>query len=231
MRPFRVIFKHRVKSYVNLFQEQENGEFILDSADWHGSELGSSTKPNLQRRSSKVSYATINGVTKALGKPPTGKRKTAPSKSENMEATQTTLHSSNTTSKVNVINDLSWCEQRPYLCPEPDIIVLCYSTIEAESFTEAKTLIWPDLNQRYPGVPVILVATKCDARFDNTAETELEQLWQIDEDSASSTKSKTFSHFFAKPQNQAVAFTFFVPVQLYFFLHNVHDMSQCFEKE
>ena len=40
-----------------------------------------------------------------------------------------------------------------------------------------------------------------------------------------------FSHFFAKPQNQAVAFTFFVPVQLYFFLHNVHDMSQCFEKE
>ena len=175
----------------NLFQEQENGEFILDSADWHGSELGSSTKPNLQRRSSKVSYATINGVTKALGKPPTGKRKTAPSKSENMEA-QTTLHSSNTTSKVNVINDLSWCEQRPYLCPEPDIIVLCYSTIEAESFTEAKTVIWPDLNQRFPGVPVILVATKCDARLDNSAETELEQLWQIDEDSASSTKSKTY---------------------------------------
>ena len=125
------------------------------------------------------------------GKPPTGKRKAAPSKSENMEA-QTTLHSSNTTSKVNVINDLSWCEQRPYLCPEPDIIVLCYSTIEAESFTEAKTVIWPDLNQRFPGVPVILVATKCDARFDNTAETELEQLWQIDEDSASSTKSKSY---------------------------------------
>ena len=36
----------------------------------------------------KVSYATINGVTKALGKPPTGKRK-APSKSENMEAYST----------------------------------------------------------------------------------------------------------------------------------------------
>ena len=188
-----MISKHCVKSCDNLFQEQENGEFILDSADWHGSELGSSTKPNLQRRSSKVSYATINGVTKALGKPPTGKRKQAPSKSENMEA-QTTLHSSNTTSKVNVINDLSWCEQRPYLCPEPDIIVLCYSTIEAESFTEAKTVIWPDLNQRFPGVPVILVATKCDARFDTE---ELEQLWQIDEDSASSSKSKklTFSHF------------------------------------
>ena len=179
-------FQTIVKSCDNLFQEQENGEFILDP-DWHEG----STKPNLQRRSSKVSYATINGVTKALGKPPTGKRKTAPSKSENMEA-QTTLHSSNTTSKVNVINDLSWCEQRPYLCPEPDIIVLCYSTIEAESFTEAKTVIWPDLNQRFPGVPVILVATKCDARFDNTAETELEQLWQIDEDSASSTKSKSY---------------------------------------
>ena len=178
-----MISKHCVKSCDNLFQEQENGEFILEQEDWE--------RPNLQRRSSKVSYATINGVTKALGKPPTGKRKTAPSKSENMEA-QTTLHSSNTTSKVNVINDLSWCEQRPYLCPEPDIIVLCYSTIEAESFTEAKTVIWPDLNQRFPGVPVILVATKCDARFDNTAETELEQLWQIDEDSASSTKSKTY---------------------------------------
>ena len=171
----------------NFFQEQENGEFILDP-DWHEG----STKPNLQRRSSKVSYATINGVTKALGKPPTGKRKQAPSKSENMEAANT-VHSS-TTSKVNVINDLSWCEQRPYLCPEPDIIVLCYSTIEAESFTEAKTVIWPDLNQRFPGVPVILVATKCDARFDTE---ELEQLWQIDEDSASSSKSKklTFSHF------------------------------------
>ena len=136
-------------------QEQENGEFILEQEDWE--------RPNLQRRSSKVSYATINGVTKAVGKPPTGKRKqqanTAPSQSENME-----VPNSSRAASVNVINDLSWCEQRPYLCPEPDIIVLCYSAIEPESFSQAKSVIWPDLNQRFPGVPVVLVATKCDAR-------------------------------------------------------------------
>ena len=110
-----------------------------------------------------MSYATINGVTKALGKPPTGKRKqqanTAPSQSENME-----VPNSSRATSVSVINDLSWCEQRPYLCPEPDIIVLCYSAIEPESFSQAKSVIWPDLNQRFPGVPVVLVATKCDAR-------------------------------------------------------------------
>ena len=148
---------NKKKDYCNSHrQEQENGEFILEQEDWE--------RPNLQRRSSKVSYATINGVTKALGKPPTGKRKqqanTAPSQSENMEVP----NSSRTAASVNVINDLSWCEQRPYLCPEPDIIVLCYSAIEPESFSQAKSVIWPDLNQRFPGVPVVLVATKCDAR-------------------------------------------------------------------
>ena len=55
-------------------------------------------------------------------------------------------------------------------------------------FSEAEAVIWPDLNHRFPGVPIILVATKCDLRYE-----EDEQLWQIDEDSASS-KSK-FEYF------------------------------------
>ena len=54
------------------------------------------------------------------------------------------------------------------------MIVLCYSSIDTNSFHEAETVIWPELNERYPDVPIILVATKCDARPD-------EELWSMDE--------------------------------------------------
>ena len=63
---------------------------------------------------------------------------------------------------------------RPFIWPEPDVIVLCYSSIDTDSFHEAETVIWPDLNERYPDIPIILVATKCDARPD-------EELWSMDE--------------------------------------------------
>ena len=63
---------------------------------------------------------------------------------------------------------------RPYLWPEPDVIVLCYSSIDTNSLNEVETVIWPELNERYPNIPIILVATKCDARPD-------EELWSMEE--------------------------------------------------
>ena len=54
------------------------------------------------------------------------------------------------------------------------MIVLCYSSIDTNSLNEVETVIWPELNERYPNIPIILVATKCDARPD-------EELWSMEE--------------------------------------------------
>lgn len=59
------------------------------------------------------------------------------------------------------------------------MIVLCFSSVDPSSYCELESVIWPDLNQRFPGVPLILVATKCDARADEKDVGE-EGIWQID---------------------------------------------------
>ena len=67
--------------------------------------------------------------------------------------------------------------KRPYTHPEPDIIVLCYSATDLTSFNEVETIIWPELRDKFPYVPIILVATKCDAREKDPA---IEEFWHMD---------------------------------------------------
>ena len=53
---------------------------------------------------------------------------------------------------------------RPILYPKPSVVILCFSSVNLDSFVEAETVLWPEMMERYPLVPVILVATKCDLK-------------------------------------------------------------------
>ena len=44
------------------------------------------------------------------------------------------------------------------------MILLCFSCDSLDSLVEAETVITPELLERYPGVPIVLVATKCDLK-------------------------------------------------------------------
>jgi len=52
--------------------------------------------------------------------------------------------------------------ERPCLSPRPSVIMLCFARGDVDTFVEAETVIFPELTERYPHVPVILCATKCD---------------------------------------------------------------------
>ncbi len=55
--------------------------------------------------------------------------------------------------------------QRPFLAPRPDVIVLAFSSMDVDSFVECEKEIWPELCERFPLTPpIILVATKCDLK-------------------------------------------------------------------
>lgn len=70
--------------------------------------------------------------------------------------------------------------------------MLCYSSVDFNSLTELETVIWPDLSEKFPDVPVILVATKCDARDVSSAnEDDHEEIWQIEEDSSDHSSMKS----------------------------------------
>lgn len=58
--------------------------------------------------------------------------------------------------------------------PEPHVIVICYSITESTSFIEVGTEIIPELNERFPNVPRILVATKEDLKDSITTEMSTE---------------------------------------------------------
>jgi hypothetical protein len=45
-----------------------------------------------------------------------------------------------------------------------------YVRVDMDSFVDAETMIYPELTERYPGVAIILCATKCDV--DNEDEME-----------------------------------------------------------
>ena len=66
---------------------------------------------------------------------------------------------------------------RPYTHPEPDVIVLWYFATDLTSFNKVETIIWPELWDKFPYVPIILVATKCDAREKDPA---IEEFWHMD---------------------------------------------------
>ena len=55
-------------------------------------------------------------------------------------------------------------QHRIWPIPEPHVIVICYSPTDTTSFIEVGTEIVPELNQRFPNVPRILVATKEDLK-------------------------------------------------------------------
>ncbi len=173
---------------ISLYLVNFKGHFAsIQKLVENGSEANNSDLPSLQRRSSQVSYATVNGVTvpnyhkNLQGKPPTGKKATS----------QATSEKSNFKKQIN---EEIVCMPRPDFWPEPDIIVLCYSSVDIHSIKQIEAEIWPELAEKYPGIPVILVATKCDARED-TDQYNTEEFWQIDEDSAAS-KSKPRKPFF-----------------------------------
>ena len=48
--------------------------------------------------------------------------------------------------------------------PEPHVVVICYSLADKASYVEIETEIIPELNQRFPHVPRVLVATKEDLK-------------------------------------------------------------------
>ena len=49
--------------------------------------------------------------------------------------------------------------------------------MDLTSFDEAETIIWPEIRDKFPNVPIILVATKCDAREKDP----MDEIWQMDE--------------------------------------------------
>jgi len=135
---------------------------------------------SLERNSSSVGYSTVNGITTpnykakvAMGKPPTGKKKFE----EKVSSTILTS-SSSASNKEQQLDEMTLClTTRPYTHPEPDVIVLCYSATDLTSFNEVETIIWPELRDKFPYVPIILVATKCDAREKDPA---IEEFWHMD---------------------------------------------------
>lgn len=53
---------------------------------------------------------------------------------------------------------------RPFLAPDPDVILLCYSCCDIDSFMDSEKDIYEDLVKRFPDTPIILVGTKSDLR-------------------------------------------------------------------
>ena len=116
-------------------------------------------------RFSVVNQVTIDYI---LGKPPTGKKKEEKDQSS-------AIKSSGCCPSKKYVDDFCLCVPRPTLHPDPDVIVLCFSAVDSSSIQELETEIWPEITQKFDNVPIILVATKCDARQEDE-----EQFWPID---------------------------------------------------
>lgn len=57
---------------------------------------------------------------------------------------------------------------RPLSYPQTDVFIIAFSIIAPNSFENAKTKWWPELQHHAPGVPIILVGTKCDLLHDDS---------------------------------------------------------------
>lgn len=53
---------------------------------------------------------------------------------------------------------------RPLSYPQTDVFLICYDVSNQTSFEHVKTKWYPEVHKHSPGVPVILVGTKCDMR-------------------------------------------------------------------
>ena len=58
-------------------------------------------------------------------------------------------------------------QDRIWPIPEPNVIVICYSVVDPTSFLAVGNEIISELNERFPNVPRILVATKDDLKESN----------------------------------------------------------------
>jgi Ras-related C3 botulinum toxin substrate 1 len=61
---------------------------------------------------------------------------------------------------------------RPLSYPNADIFLICFSVDSLVSFNNVKAKWYPELQLHSPGVPFILVGTKCDLRGDSVAVTK-----------------------------------------------------------
>ncbi|CAI5710209.1 unnamed protein product [Peronospora effusa] len=62
---------------------------------------------------------------------------------------------------------------RPLSYPQTDVFLICFSVVSRASFENVKSKWLPEIRHHAPGVPFILIGTKCDLRDD---EETLEQL-------------------------------------------------------
>ena len=60
-------------------------------------------------------------------------------------------------------------QDRIWPIPEPNVIVICYSVVDPTSFLSVGNEIISELNERFPNVPRILVATKDDLKESNAS--------------------------------------------------------------
>jgi len=63
---------------------------------------------------------------------------------------------------------------RPLSYPQTDVFLVAFSIISPDSFDNVKSKWWPEISHHAPGVPIILVATKCDLRGDQIALNQLQ---------------------------------------------------------
>jgi len=57
---------------------------------------------------------------------------------------------------------------RPLSYPQTDVFVIAFSIIASNSFENVKSKWWPELQHHCPGVPLVLIGTKCDLRDDES---------------------------------------------------------------
>lgn len=62
---------------------------------------------------------------------------------------------------------------RPLSYPQTDIFLICYAITSPTSFDNVSSKWHPEINHHAPGVPIILVGTKCDLRDDEETVSKL----------------------------------------------------------
>ena len=65
--------------------------------------------------------------------------------------------------------------KRIWPVPEPHLLVVCYSAVDFESFREVEDTVVPEVTEAFPSAPVILVATKCDLKDNNSPTSSLHE--------------------------------------------------------
>ncbi|XP_073763539.1 ras-related C3 botulinum toxin substrate 1 [Danio rerio] len=55
---------------------------------------------------------------------------------------------------------------RPLSYPETDVFLICFSTVESESFENVSEKWLPEVRHFCPDIPIILVGTKLDLKYD-----------------------------------------------------------------